>query len=127
MDTQAFEHWLAQASQLSHTQRSTALRVLHEHAVMAAGQKRLPDLSACPHCQAPPAQLAPWGWSRGLRRYRCRACRRTCCTLTGTALHTTRKAALSAHLRINRITWIASNVRNICFVRIAQIWPGCLN
>ena len=91
MDTQAFEHWLAQASQLSHTQRSTALRVLHEPAVMAPGQERLPDLPACPHCQAPPAQLAPWGWSRGLRRYRCRACRRTCNTLTGTALAHLRK------------------------------------
>ncbi len=39
-----------------------------------------------------PAQLAPWGWSRGLRRYRCRTCGRTCNTLIGTALAHLRKA-----------------------------------
>jgi len=43
IDTQAFEHGLAQASQLSRAQRSTTLRVLHKPAVMAVGQERLPD------------------------------------------------------------------------------------
>ncbi len=92
MDTQAFQHWLAQLKQLSSQQRSTVLRVLHEPAATDVQEESLPDLPACPHCQAPATQLAPWGWSRGLRRYRCRACGRTCNTLTGSALAHLRKA-----------------------------------
>lgn len=68
-------------------------RALHEPAPSRdALEGGLPDLPTCPHCQAPAAQLAPWGWSRGLRRYRCRACGRTCNTLTGSALAHLRKA-----------------------------------
>ena len=93
MDTQAFQHLLAhQLNQFSSKQRSTVMRVLHESAATDVLQGSLPDLPACPHCQAPAAQLAPWGWSRGLRRYRCRACGRTCNTLTGSALAHPRKA-----------------------------------
>lgn len=55
-------------------------------------ESTLPDLQTCPHCAAAAAQLAPWGWSRGLRRYRCRACRRTCNVLTSTGLAHLRKA-----------------------------------
>ena len=37
----------------------------------------------CPHCaEAPPPQR--WGHASGLRRYRCKACRRTFNALTGT-------------------------------------------
>lgn len=36
---------------------------------------QLPTCCGCPHCQADATQLAPWGWSRGLRRYRCKQCR----------------------------------------------------
>ncbi|MDP3709450.1 MAG: IS1595 family transposase [Polaromonas sp.] len=92
MDTQAFQHWLAQLGQLSAMQRATVQRVLREPRPKDALEAALPDLPACPHCQAPATQLAPWGWSRGLRRYRCRACGRTCNTLTGTALAHLRKA-----------------------------------
>lgn len=93
MDTQAFEHWLDQLGQLSAAQRATVQRVLRDVPLRRdALEGALPDLGACPHCQAPPTQLAPWGWSRGLRRYRCRACRRTCNALTGTALAHLRKA-----------------------------------
>lgn len=92
MDTQAFEHWLAQLGQLSAKQRATLQRALREPPARDVLEEALPDLSACPHCQAPAAQLAPWGWSRGLRRYRCPACRRTCNTLTGSALPHLRKA-----------------------------------
>ncbi|TBV07398.1 IS1595 family transposase [Stutzerimonas kirkiae] len=92
MDTQAFQHWLAQLNQLSAKQRSALQHALHERPRQDRLEGSLPDLNACPHCAAPAAQLAPWGWSRGLRRYRCRTCRCTCNALTATGLAHLRKA-----------------------------------
>jgi transposase-like protein len=92
MDTQAFQHWLAQVNQLSAKQKSVLQRALHEQPRQDMHEGSLPDLHTCPHCAASAAQLAPWGWSRGLRRYRCRACRRTCNALTATGLAHLRKA-----------------------------------
>src|SRR3954469_16076041 len=44
----------------------------------------------CPHCaEAAPPQR--WGHASGLRRYRCKACRRTFNALTGTSLARLRK------------------------------------
>jgi transposase-like protein len=80
------------SSQLSGRQRVIVQRALSDPAATGVLEGALPDLPACPHCQAPSTQLAPCGWSRGLRRYRCRACRRTCNPLTGTALARLRKA-----------------------------------
>ena len=45
-----------------------------------------------PPLQADVTQLAPWGWSRGLRRYRCKLCLRTSTVLTKTPLARLRKA-----------------------------------
>ncbi|MNN22769.1 hypothetical protein D3C81_1361450 [compost metagenome] len=53
---------------------------------------QLPLCQCCPHCQAEAAQLATWGWSRGLRRYRCKQCLRTSSVLTKTPLARLRKA-----------------------------------
>ncbi|MEH6389714.1 MAG: IS1595 family transposase [Pseudomonas profundi] len=92
MDTQAFQHWLAQLNQLSAQQRSALQRALRRQPQRDVLEGSLPDLKTCPHCSVPATQLAPWGWSRGLRRYRCRACRRTCNALTGTGLAHLRKA-----------------------------------
>lgn len=92
MDTQSFQRLLAQMDSLSPKQRTTlqlALRAKPRHDVLA---DTLPDLPACPHCAAPPDQLIGWGWQRGLRRYRCKACRRTCNPLSGTPLARLRKA-----------------------------------
>ena len=86
MDTQAFQHWLSGLCELNATQRATAKRALcapHAAHFLATA---LPDLPACPHCQAPASELIAWGFSRGLRRYRCKTCLRTCNALTGTAL-----------------------------------------
>lgn len=94
MDTQDFQRWLAQLSQLTARQRAMVQRALREPYAQDAPIAALPELPACPHCQASAAQLAPWGWSRGLRRYRCRACHRTCNTLSGTALAHLRKVEL---------------------------------
>jgi transposase-like protein len=92
MDTQAFQHWLAQLSQLSAQQKSALQCALHEPLRQDLLEGSLPDLITCPHCSAPATRLVPWGWSRGLRRYRCRACRRTCNALTATGLAHLRKA-----------------------------------
>ena len=92
MESQAFSHWLAQLSQLSIKQRSLVQRALHEPVPRGVLEGALPDLRACPRCGADAAQLAAWGWSRGLRRYRCRACHRTCNALTATPLAHLRKA-----------------------------------
>jgi transposase-like protein len=45
----------------------------------------------CPHCGA--ERLQRWGHASGLRRYRCRACRKTFNALTGTSLARLRKKA----------------------------------
>lgn len=43
----------------------------------------------CPHCSE--QNIAPWGWSNGMRRYRCGDCRRTFNAATKTALARLRK------------------------------------
>lgn len=92
MESQSFSHLLAQLSQLSSKQRSLVLRALQAPGARGLLEGALPDLQTCPHCGAEAAQLAAWGWSRGLRRYRCRACHRTCNALTATPLAHLRKA-----------------------------------
>jgi len=92
MDTQSFQRLLAQLDALNPKQKSILQRALHappRHDVLA---EALPQLLACPHCAAPVQQLIGWGWQRGLRRYRCKACRRTCNALSGTPLAHLRKA-----------------------------------
>ncbi len=85
MDTQAFHHWLAQLGRLSAQQKSTLHRALQSPPATGV-LDCLPALQSCPHCQVSAKQLAPWGWSRGLRRYRCRSCRRTCTARSATGL-----------------------------------------
>ena len=45
--------------------------------------------AGCPHCGA--FAIAPWGWSHGLRRYRCADCRRTFNAATRTPMARLRK------------------------------------
>lgn len=92
MDTQAFHLWLAQLSQLTRRQTSTLRKALLAPEQPSNLNDALPALRQCPHCKAAASQLAPWGWSRGLRRYRCRACLHTCNALTGSGLARLRKA-----------------------------------
>lgn len=91
MDIQAFQHLLGLLSQLTAKQKSTLRRALYEPHRQDAVDDVLLDLQACPHCAASVARLSPWGWSRGLRRYRCRACRYTCNALSSSALAHLRK------------------------------------
>ena len=92
MDTQAFQHLLTLFPQLSVRQRHIAQRELQQPSLPSRINALLPDCPACPRCHAQPDQLAPWGWTRGLRRYRCKQCLRTCSTLTKTPLARLRKS-----------------------------------
>ncbi|MGL5708743.1 MAG: IS1595 family transposase, partial [Aeromonas sp.] len=72
MDTPAFQHLLSLFPQLTLRQRRVAQRELATPHTITSLNSQLPVCSGCPHCQADVTQLAPWGWSRGLRRYRCK-------------------------------------------------------
>ena len=92
MDTQAFHHLLEQLPALSNRQKAGLRRELDSAGHHDILHELLPKLQACPHCAAAADQLAPWGWSRGLRRYRCHSCGHTCSALTHTPLARLRKA-----------------------------------
>lgn len=92
MESQAFNRWLSQLSQQSRTQGNLVRPVLHEPKPQGLLEGALPDLRKCPHCGAETRQLAARRWSRGLHRYRCRACHRTCNALTATPLAHLRKS-----------------------------------
>ena len=92
MDTQAFQHLLSLFPQLTMRQRRLAQHELTTPHPITSLAAQLPACRCCPHCQAEATQLAPWGWSRGLRRYRCKQCLRTSSVLTKTPLARLRKA-----------------------------------
>ena len=91
MDTQAFQHLLSHFPLFTPRQRRTAVHELTPPAPITSLATTLPPCHCCPHCHADASQLAPWGWSRGLRRYRCKACLRTSSVLTNTPLARLRK------------------------------------
>ncbi|MCH7370369.1 IS1595 family transposase, partial [Aeromonas sp. MR16] len=92
MDTQAFQHLLSLFPLLTLRQRRLAQHELTTPHPITSLAAQLPACRCCPHCQAEAAQLAPWGWSRGLRRYRCKLCLRTSSVLTKTPMARLRKA-----------------------------------
>ncbi|MFQ2132448.1 IS1595 family transposase, partial [Aeromonas hydrophila] len=77
MDTQAFQHLLSLFPLLTLRQRRLAQQELTTPHPITSLATQLPACQCCPHCQAEATLLAPWGWSRGLRRYRCKQCLRT--------------------------------------------------
>ncbi len=90
MDTSAFQHLLSLFPQLTLRQRRVAQQELTVPTPLP--RSILTACSGCPHCQADVTQLAPWGWSRGLRRYLCKQCLRTSSILTKALLARLRKA-----------------------------------
>ncbi len=92
MDTPAFQHLLSLFPQLTLRQRRVAQQELTAPHAITSLNAQLPACRGCPHCHADADQLAPWGWSRGLRRYRCNPCLRTSPVLTRTPLARLRKA-----------------------------------
>ncbi|EIS3746468.1 IS1595 family transposase, partial [Aeromonas hydrophila] len=91
MDTQAFQQLLSLFPSLTSRQRRLAQHELTTPHPITSLATQLPACQCCPHCQADAANLAPWGWSRGLRRYRCKQCLRTSSVLTNTPLARLRK------------------------------------
>ncbi len=92
MDTQAFQHLLSLFPSLTSRQRRLAQQELTTPHPITSLATQLPVCQCCPHCQAEATQLAPWGWSRGLRRYRCKQCLPTSSVLTKTPMARLRKA-----------------------------------
>lgn len=86
---QAFQHLLSLFPLLTLRQRRLAQ---HELTAPHPITSLATHCQCCPHCQAEAAQLAPKGWSRGLRRYRCKQCLRTSSVLTKAPLARLRKA-----------------------------------
>lgn len=93
-----FVRLLDQLGQLSAQQRQRVRSVVQglDNTSTPNLQQALAPRQACPYCQAPRAQLRPWGSSHGLARMRCRACGRTSNALSATPL---------AHLR-KREQWL---------------------
>ncbi len=89
MDTPAFQHLLSVNPASAPCCSAGAHCPPH---TITSLNTQLPACSGCPHCQADVTELAPWGWSRGLRRYRCKLCLRTSTVLTKTPLSRLRKA-----------------------------------
>lgn len=88
-----FVRLLGQLCQLSAPQRQRVQSVVQglDNALLHSVERVLAPARTCPHCQAPGAQLRPWGSSHGLARVRCRACGRTSNALSTTPLAHLRK------------------------------------
>ena len=86
MDDHGFAALLGQVGALSLSQREALFRVLSSPAPAPGAllDRGEPELVQCPHCDG--AQVSKWGSAHGLRRYRCRDCRRSFNALTGTPL-----------------------------------------
>jgi transposase-like protein len=87
MDRNVFLEWVSGVDDLTDEQRADALAILaggrHEGAA-AAIELAIGGDRQCPHCLTLGAENR--GMSRGLRRYRCRACGKSFNALTGTSL-----------------------------------------
>lgn len=88
-----FVQLLRQLASLSKGQQAQVRNALDavQHKPLSTVASVLPGPRMCPHCQAPPRELRPWGSSHGLARLRCHVCHKTCNALTGTPLAHLRK------------------------------------
>ncbi len=92
MDQGMFRAWLAEIDGLTAKQRQGLEAVLAGRqpraAVAAAIEERLGEARRCPHCGG---ASVGGGRTDGLRRFRCKDCRRSFNALTGTPLARLRK------------------------------------
>ena len=88
MKSQAFHQLLKSLKQLNSRQRERLCDALMHHRREDQASETVQSLmgpcSACPHCGSD--RLYRHGLVRGLQRYRCKACKRTFTSLTGTPL-----------------------------------------
>lgn len=88
MKTKQFQSFVEQLGDLSAVQREALVSALQSKAsaddVIAMIEARFTAAPACGHCHS--ERIGPWGRVSGLRRYKCKECRRTFNALTGTPL-----------------------------------------
>jgi transposase-like protein len=86
MKASDFKIWLEQLSQLSRGQQEQLKQHIGRSVPQSAVVKALEqfEMPCCPTCQADHPYR--WGRQAGLQRFRCRACKHTFTTLTGTPL-----------------------------------------
>ena len=88
MKTKEFQSFVEQLSDLSSVQRDALVSALQSEAssddVIAMIETRFAAAPACAHCRS--ERIGTWGRVSGLRRYKCKDCRRTFNALTGTPL-----------------------------------------
>ena len=88
MKAKEFQSFVEQLSELSAAQRDTLVAALQSEApadgVIAMIGARFAAAPACGHCRS--ERIGGWGQAGGLRRYKCKDCRRTFNALTGTPL-----------------------------------------
>ncbi len=88
-----FQQLIASLGELTGPQRQAAAAVLSGHGELAEVtsliEARFATQAPCPHCQS--TNVGSWGRACGLKRYRCRECRKSFNALTGTPLARLRK------------------------------------
>lgn len=93
MDSLQFQQLIALLGELTGVQRQTVAAMLSGNGDLAEVtsliEARFSAQAVCPQCQS--ANVGPWGRSNGLKRYRCRDCRKSFNALTGTPLARLRK------------------------------------
>jgi len=93
MESREFQQLIAVLGELSEDQRQTVASIVSGHGdlaeVTSVIEARFATRLFCPHCQS--ANVGSWGRACGLKRYRCRECRKSFNALTGTPLARLRK------------------------------------
>ena len=88
MEHKQFQNWVSGVDALSQGQRQQTQGLLSgvsdENASLMAIEARLAETRQCPHCNT--AGAVSRGMARGLRRYQCKACKKTFNAVTGTTL-----------------------------------------
>lgn len=88
MDSSQFQQLIADLGGLTEDQRQIAAALLSGHGDLAEVtsliEARFASQAICPQCQS--KNVGSWGRSCGLKRYRCRDCRKSFNALTGTPL-----------------------------------------
>jgi transposase-like protein len=93
MDNLEFQQLIAVLGELNEDQRRTVAAIVSGHGdlaeVTSVIEARFATQVLCPHCQS--TNVGSWGRACGLKRYRCRDCRKSFNALTGTPLARLRK------------------------------------
>ena len=111
IDHKKYQGWVSGIDELSLPQKEQTQDLLSgvtgENASLMAIETQLAETRQCPHCNT--AGAIAKGVKRGLRRYQCKACKKTFNAATGTALQGLHKKGQVAHLwRLPR-QWVDSS------------------